>query len=95
MSVISTLIEPHRVTRVFFGCLDTAPNPADRPRAEQPLPKPIPSCATDPLQFPWAVTLDGMCRNPFRPRPDSSITATGLLSLRCMLPFQIIVDEDP
>ena len=28
MSVISTWIEPHRVTRVFFDCRDTMPNPA-------------------------------------------------------------------
>jgi hypothetical protein len=30
MSVISTVIEPHRVTRVFCDCRDLAPNPADR-----------------------------------------------------------------
>jgi hypothetical protein len=35
MSVISTLIEPHRVTRVFFDCRDAAPDPADRRRIEQ------------------------------------------------------------
>lgn len=35
MSVISTLIEPHRVTRVFFDCRDTMPNPADGRRIEQ------------------------------------------------------------
>jgi hypothetical protein len=35
MLVISTLIEPHRVTRVFFDCLDTAPNPADQQRIER------------------------------------------------------------
>jgi hypothetical protein len=35
MSVISTLIEPHRVTRVFSDCRDTMPNPADRRRIEQ------------------------------------------------------------
>jgi hypothetical protein len=35
MSVISTLIEPHRVTRVFFDCLDLAPDPADQRRIER------------------------------------------------------------
>jgi hypothetical protein len=35
MSVISTLIEPHRVTRVFFDCRDVAPDPADQRRIEQ------------------------------------------------------------
>ena len=35
MSVISTLIEPHRVTRVFFDCRgDIAPDPADQRRIE-------------------------------------------------------------
>jgi hypothetical protein len=42
MSVISTLIEPHRVTRVFFDCRDTMPNPADRRRIEQAIER---SCA--------------------------------------------------
>jgi hypothetical protein len=35
MSVISTLIEPRRVTRVFFDCRDLAPNPADQRRIEE------------------------------------------------------------
>jgi hypothetical protein len=35
MSVIATLIEPHRVTRVFFDCRDTAANPADQRRIER------------------------------------------------------------
>jgi hypothetical protein len=35
MSVISTLIEPHRVTRVFFDCRDVAPDPANQRRIEQ------------------------------------------------------------
>jgi hypothetical protein len=35
MSVISTVIEPHRVTRVFFDCRDAAPDYADRRRIEQ------------------------------------------------------------
>ena len=35
MSVIATLIEPRRVTRVFFDCRgDTAPDPADQRRIE-------------------------------------------------------------
>ena len=29
MSLISTLIEPHRVTRVFFDCRAVVPNPAE------------------------------------------------------------------
>ena len=35
MSVISTVIEPHRVTRVFFDCRDAASDPADQRRIEQ------------------------------------------------------------
>jgi hypothetical protein len=35
MAVISTLIEPHRVTRVFFDCRDAAPDPADQRRVER------------------------------------------------------------
>ena len=35
MSVISTLIEPHRVTRVFFDCRDGAPDPQDQRRIER------------------------------------------------------------
>jgi hypothetical protein len=30
MSVIATLIEPRRVTRVFYDCRDVAPDLADR-----------------------------------------------------------------
>jgi len=33
--VISTLVEPHRVTRIFFDCRDASPDPADRQRIEQ------------------------------------------------------------
>ena len=35
MPVISTSIEPHRVTRVFFDCRAVGPNPADLRRIEQ------------------------------------------------------------
>ena len=35
MSVISILIEPHRVTRVFFDCRDAAPDYADQRRIER------------------------------------------------------------
>jgi hypothetical protein len=35
MAMIATLIEPHRVTRVFFDCRDAAPDPADKRRIEQ------------------------------------------------------------
>jgi hypothetical protein len=35
MSVISTVIEPHRVTRVFFDCRDAAPEHADQRRIER------------------------------------------------------------
>jgi hypothetical protein len=41
MSVISTLIEPRRVTRVFFDCRDLAPNPADQRRIEQAIKRSI------------------------------------------------------
>jgi hypothetical protein len=39
--VISTSIEPHRVTRVFFDCLNTAPDPADQRRIEQAIERSI------------------------------------------------------
>jgi hypothetical protein len=35
MSVISTLIEPHRVTRIFFDCRSARADPADQQRVEQ------------------------------------------------------------
>jgi hypothetical protein len=35
MSVIAALSEPNRVTRVFFDCRNTAPEPADQRRIEQ------------------------------------------------------------
>jgi hypothetical protein len=35
MPVIDVLIEPNRVTRVFFDCRDAAPDPADQWRIEQ------------------------------------------------------------
>jgi hypothetical protein len=33
--VISILIQPHRVTRVFFDCRDAAPDHADQRRIER------------------------------------------------------------
>jgi hypothetical protein len=35
MSVIATLVEPHGVTRIFFDCRDTPPDPADQQRITQ------------------------------------------------------------
>jgi hypothetical protein len=35
MSVIGTLIEPHRVTRIFFDCRNAAPDAADQRRIEE------------------------------------------------------------
>lgn len=35
MSVIDVLIEPNRVTRVFFDCRGAAPDPTDQWRIEQ------------------------------------------------------------
>jgi hypothetical protein len=35
MPVISTLVEPHCVTRIFFDCRDAPPDPADRQHIEQ------------------------------------------------------------
>ncbi|MGC1413014.1 MAG: hypothetical protein WA864_29215 [Acetobacteraceae bacterium] len=35
MSVIATLIEPHRVTRIFFDCRNAHADPADQRRVEQ------------------------------------------------------------
>jgi hypothetical protein len=39
--VISTSIEPHRVTRVFFDCRAVVPNPADLRRIEQAIERSI------------------------------------------------------
>jgi hypothetical protein len=33
--VISTLVEPYRVTRIFFDCRDAPPGPADQQRIER------------------------------------------------------------
>ena len=33
--VISTLVEPHRVTRIFVDCRDAPPDPADQQRIER------------------------------------------------------------
>jgi hypothetical protein len=41
VSVISTLIEPHRVTRVFYDCRNAAPDPADQRRIEQAIERSI------------------------------------------------------
>jgi hypothetical protein len=41
MSVISTSIEPHRVTRVFFDCRNAAPDPADQRHIEQAIERSI------------------------------------------------------
>ena len=41
MSVITTLIEPHRVMRVFFDCRAVVPNPADLRRIEQAIERSI------------------------------------------------------
>jgi hypothetical protein len=41
VSVISTSIEPHRVTRVFFDCRNAAPDPADQRRIEQAIERSI------------------------------------------------------
>ena len=35
MSVIATLVEPHRVTRIFFDRRDAPPDPVDERRIEQ------------------------------------------------------------
>jgi hypothetical protein len=39
--VISTSIEPHHVTRVFFNCRAVVPNPADLRRIEQAIERSI------------------------------------------------------
>jgi hypothetical protein len=41
MSAISALIEPHRVTRVFFDCRDGAPDPGDQRRIERAIERSI------------------------------------------------------
>jgi hypothetical protein len=41
MSVISTLIEPNRVTRVFFNCRAVVPKTADLWRIEQAIERSI------------------------------------------------------
>ena len=47
MSVIATLIEPRRVTRVFFDCRDAAPDPADRQRIEKAIGQSLASAQRD------------------------------------------------
>ena len=47
MSVISTLIEPHRVTRVFFDCRDGAPDPRDQRRIERAIERSVALPQTD------------------------------------------------
>ena len=47
MSVIATLIEPRRVTRVFFDCRDAAPVPADRQRIEKAIGQSLASAQRD------------------------------------------------
>jgi hypothetical protein len=47
MAVISTLIEPHRVTRVFFDCRDGAPDPADQRRIKRAIERAIASPQAD------------------------------------------------
>ena len=41
MSVIATLIEPHRVTRVFFDYRDAGHDPVDRRRIAQAIERSI------------------------------------------------------
>jgi hypothetical protein len=41
MPVISTLVEPHRVTRIFFDCRDAPADPADQQRIEQAIQRSI------------------------------------------------------
>jgi hypothetical protein len=41
MSVMSTLIEPHRVTRVFFDCRAVVLHSADQSRIEQAIERSI------------------------------------------------------
>jgi hypothetical protein len=47
MSVIATLIEPRRVTRVFFDCRDATPDPADRQRIEKAIGQSLASAQRD------------------------------------------------
>ena len=47
MSMMSTVIEPHRVTRVFFDCRAVVPNPADLRRVEQASERSIARAQTD------------------------------------------------
>ena len=47
MSVISTLIEPHRVTRVFFDCRDGTPDPQDQRRIERAIERSVALPQTD------------------------------------------------
>ena len=53
MSVIATLIEPHRVTRIFFDCRNAHADPADQRRVEQAIEASVAQGQTDedPAEF--------------------------------------------
>jgi hypothetical protein len=56
--VISTSIEPHRVTRVFFDCRAVVPNPADLRRIKQAIQRSfaLPEADDDAhVTLPWAA----------------------------------------
>jgi hypothetical protein len=57
MSVIAALIEPHRVTRVFFDCRDATPDPLDQRRIQQAIEQSIASARDDDSDAPEIVFL--------------------------------------
>jgi hypothetical protein len=56
MSVIAALIEPHRVTRVFFDCRDAAPDPSDQRRIQHAIEQSM-ALAQDDSDVPEVVFL--------------------------------------
>jgi hypothetical protein len=57
MSVIATLIEPHRVTRIFFDCRNARADPADQQRVEQAIEASVAQGQADevPVEFTLLV----------------------------------------
>jgi hypothetical protein len=58
MSVIDTVIEQHRLTRVFFDCRSAAPDPADERRIERAIELSIAEGQADdalPAALPFAA----------------------------------------
>jgi hypothetical protein len=60
MPVISTLVEPDRVTRIFFDCRDAPPDPADQQRIEQAIQRSVGLARAednDPPETLWLLAV--------------------------------------